>query len=158
MSSSLKDRRAGSLAAHVPKDQPEPPFIGALLRLAREAVGNRLLMGLADAGFGDINAAYFRVLQYPSPDGATPSELAERAGMTKQAMNYTLGQLEELGYVKRKSEAGRRQTTVRLTTRGWRATEAIWRISIAIETELRDDIGADAFAEFRAVLKQLAGV
>lgn len=158
MPSSVKDRLSASLTAHVPKDQPEPPFIGALLRLAREAVGGRLLDGLSKAGFGDINAAYFTVLHYPSPDGATPSELAERAGMTKQAMNYTLGQLEELGYIKRKSETGRRQTIVRLTPRGWRAIEAIWQISIEIETELREAIGKAHFEDFRAVLKRLAGV
>jgi DNA-binding MarR family transcriptional regulator len=158
MPSSVKERLSVSLASHVPKDQPEPPFIGALLRLARESVGTRLLKGLETAGFGDINAAYFTVLQYPGPDGATPSELAERAGMTKQAMNYTLGQLEELGYIKRKSEAGRRQTTVRLTPRGWRAIEAVWQISIEIETELREMIGKAHFEDFRSVLKRLAGV
>jgi len=154
MTSSAKNR----LAEHLPADQPEPPFIGALLRLARQTVVERLLKGLADAGFADINAAYFSVLHYPTPDGATPSELAERASMSKQAMNYTLGQLEELGYLKRTSEPGRRQTTVRLTARGWHAIETIFETSLAIEAELRSAVGADRYAEFRTALQRLAGV
>jgi hypothetical protein len=37
------------------------------------------------------------VLRWPGPNGARPVELAEQANMTRRAMNYLLGQLEELG-------------------------------------------------------------
>jgi DNA-binding MarR family transcriptional regulator len=135
----------------------EPPFIGALLRLARHNVLKRLLGALADAGFGDINAAHFYVIGYPTPEGCTPTELAQRTDMTKQAMNYTLGQLEELGYIKRKSRPGRRHSTVHLTARGQRAIEVVLAAGIEIEIELRDKMGEDRYAIFRSGLQLVAG-
>ena len=40
-------------------------------------------------------------MQYPGPDGVRPGELAERAGISKQAMNQLLKSLERLGYIAR---------------------------------------------------------
>jgi hypothetical protein len=40
-------------------------------------------------------------LQFPGPDGGRPSVLAERAGVSKQAMNQLFGTLETLGCVAR---------------------------------------------------------
>jgi DNA-binding MarR family transcriptional regulator len=145
------------LKATVP-EPIEPPFIGALLRFARRNVLERLLKALVDAGFGDIGPSHFSVLGYPTPEGCTPTELAERTGMTKQAMNYTLGQLEELGYIRRKSKPGRRTSTVHLTARGQRAIEVVLAAGLAIETELRDAVGAECYRDFRAVLQKVAGL
>jgi hypothetical protein len=39
------------------------------------------------------------VFRYPLPEGRRPSDAAVDAGMTRQAMGYLLGQLEELGYL-----------------------------------------------------------
>ena len=44
------------------------------------------------------------VLQFPGPDGVRPGTLAERAGMSKQAMNQLLRSLEDLGYITRSDE------------------------------------------------------
>ena len=41
---------------------------------------------------------HMAVLQFPGPDGVRPGALAERAGMSKQAMNRLLQSLEELDY------------------------------------------------------------
>ena len=38
---------------------------------------------------------HMAVLQFPGPDGVRPGTLAERAGMSKQAMNQLLRSLEE---------------------------------------------------------------
>ena len=40
-----------------------PPYVGALLRLTWQAVRNRLLRAFSDAGFGDIGASHFGVIQ-----------------------------------------------------------------------------------------------
>jgi len=59
------------------------------------------------------------VLQFPGPDGARPGTLAERAGMSKQAMNRLLGSLEELGYLVRNDAPDEgRARVVRFTKRG----------------------------------------
>jgi DNA-binding IclR family transcriptional regulator len=46
------------------------------------------------------------MLRFPRPHGARPGVLAERAGMSKQAMNRLLGSLEHLGYIVRSDARG----------------------------------------------------
>jgi hypothetical protein len=48
-----------------------------------------------------------------------PSALATRLGISKQALNHLLGQLEKLGYLKRRCEGGTGHVVVRFTERGW---------------------------------------
>src|SRR5207248_8861192 len=81
-----------------------PPLIGALLRQPLQVVRQHMLEGLHAHGFDDLEAAHLVVLQYPGPHGLRPSELAARVGMTKQAVNYQLGQLERLGYIPARSD------------------------------------------------------
>src|SRR5215831_11173698 len=78
-----------------------PPLIGALLRMPLETVRRHMLERLHDHGFTDLEPAHLIVLQYPGPQGTRPSELAARLRMSKQALNYQLGQLERLGYLER---------------------------------------------------------
>src|SRR5829696_4335973 len=80
---------------------PPPPLIGALLRIPFETVRDRMLAGLHERGFTDLVPAHLNVLQYPGPENQRPSELATPTRMSKQALNYLLGQLERLGYLTR---------------------------------------------------------
>src|SRR5689334_4256962 len=106
-----------------------PPLIGALLRVPWETVRRRMLTGLHDRGFTDLVAAHVEVWRHPGPDNRRPSELATQTRMTKQALNYLLGQLEELGYLTRETDSeDQRHKRVRLTSRGHAATEAIYEI------------------------------
>src|SRR4051794_1382380 len=96
-----------------------PPLIGALLRMPLEAVHAVMLRALHDHGFTDITAAHLPVLRWPGPEGRRPVELAVQAGMSKQAMNYLLGQLEGLGYLERRVDPDDvRSRRVYLTKRG----------------------------------------
>src|SRR5881409_4008354 len=81
-----------------------PPMIGALLRTPWEAVQRRMLERLHEHGFADLDFAHLTVFQYPGPQGARPSELAARLGITKQALNYLLGELERLDYLQRQPD------------------------------------------------------
>src|SRR5262252_7900071 len=102
---------------------PETPLIGALLRLPAQAIHRRIVAGLTSAGFQDLRLAHMAVLQYPGPDGCRPSELAERAGMSKQAMNQLLQSLEQLGYLRRSdADEDGRARVIRVTKRG----QAVW--------------------------------
>jgi hypothetical protein len=44
-----------------------------------------------------LRLPHIAVLQFPGPDGVRPGTLAERAGMSKQAMNQFFEQSEMLG-------------------------------------------------------------
>lgn len=93
------------------------------------------------------------MLQYPGPDGYRPSELAERAGMSKQAMNQLLRSLERLGYIRRRdAEKDRRARIVRFTRRGHAAWAKIHEILAEIETEWRATLGDKEFDRLKKVL------
>src|SRR5215471_9171423 len=96
-----------------------PPLIGALLRVPWETVQRRMLERLHEHGFDDLDAAHLTVFQYPGPQGAKPSELASRLRISKQALNYLLGELERLRYLERRPDPDDlRSKRVALTKRG----------------------------------------
>src|SRR5436853_6419091 len=84
--------------------RPPPPLIGALLRSPWEAVQRHMLERLHERGFGDFDAAYLSVFQYPGPQGARPSELAARLRISKQALNYLPRELDRLASRERRPD------------------------------------------------------
>lgn len=133
-----------------------PPLIGALVRRPAEAVHRRILREAGEAGFTDLVPAHMAVLRYPGPNGRRPSELAADAGMTKQAMNYLLGQLERLGYLERRSDPDDlRSKRVYLTKRG-EELATLMRVTVAaIEAELEAEMGSRQYGQLRTLLVQL---
>ena len=115
---------------------PAGILIGALLRVPAQAIHRRLIRELNAAGFTELRLPHMAVFQFPGPEGVRPGALAERAGISKQAMNQLLGSLEECGYLAR-SDASRtgRARIIRLTARGRAASARILEILRAIEAE-----------------------
>jgi DNA-binding MarR family transcriptional regulator len=133
-----------------------PPLIGALLRMPAEAVQHRIIQEAVAAGFTDLVPAHMAVLRYPGPGGRRPSDLAGEAGMTRQAMNYLLGQLEHLGYVVREDDpADLRSKRVRLTARGEALRRTIRATVARIERELEEELGPSSYAQLRRLLLRL---
>jgi DNA-binding MarR family transcriptional regulator len=133
-----------------------PPLIGALLRMPWERVRERMLSGLHERGYRDLIAAHLDVLQYPGPENMRPSELAARTGMTKQALNYLLGQMERLGYLTRtEDDEDGRFTRIHVTPRGVAAIKAIREIVLEVEAEWTQQLGPRRFAQLRELLSQL---
>ena len=133
-----------------------PILVGALLRMAYQVTRERQFKALSENGFGDLNQALLSVMIYPYPDRARPGELAERANMTKQAMNYLLGQLETLGYVERRAEKGNSRRLVFLTRRGWQVIETIRGAVKEVELEWAAVLGSKRFDEFIEMLRQVS--
>ena len=135
-----------------------PPLIGALLRMPWESIVERLLAGLHERGFTDLGASHLSVLQWPGPDDLRPSELAAQSRMSKQALNYLLGQLERLGYLERRADPrDQRFKRIALTQRGQRAALAMRDIVREVETEWEQQLGPERFAELRLLLTDLNG-
>ena len=148
--------RSSSLFTSSPADAPGPPLIGALLRMPWEAVRARMLERLHANGFEDFDAAYLNVFQYPGPQGTRPSDLAARLGISKQALNYLLGELERLDYLERRQDADDlRAKRVVVTRRGIEAIRVIREAVAETETTWSRELGATRFAELRALLVDL---
>jgi DNA-binding MarR family transcriptional regulator len=128
-------------------------LIGALLRVPAQAIQRRIVTELNAAGFEELRLPHMAVLQFPGPDGVRPGLLAERAGMSKQAMNQLLRSLEGLGYLVR-SDAGDegRARIVRFTRRGRAAYAKIHDILRDIEREWSAELGPRRFAELKELL------
>ncbi len=128
-------------------------LIGALLRVPAHAVHRRIVQELNAAGFDDLRVPHMAVLQFPGPDGVRPGTLADRAGISKQAMNQLLRSLENLGYIVRSDAPDEgRARIVRLTRRGRAAYSRIHEILRQIEQEWSDELGPRAFAQLKELL------
>jgi DNA-binding MarR family transcriptional regulator len=133
-----------------------PPLIGALLRMPWEAVQRHMLDLLHERGFGDLDAAHLNVFQYPGPQGARPSELAAQLRITKQALNYLLGELERLGYLERRPDPDDlRSKRIVLTPRGTSAILVIRDAVAEMETAWSKRLGPKRFAQLRKLLVEL---
>jgi len=132
-------------------------MIGALLRMPWEQVTRRMLDRVHRQGFDDLDMAHVNLFLYPGPQGARPSELAAQRGMSKQAVNYLLGQLERLGYLERRPDAGDgRSKRIALTERGERVIHAIRDAVREVEREWEAQLGPDRFAQLKAMLLEIA--
>jgi DNA-binding MarR family transcriptional regulator len=133
-----------------------PPLIGALLRMPHQVVQGRMLERLHEAGFNDLETAHLTVFQYPGPQGARPTELAARLRMSKQALNYLIGQLEQRGYVERGPDPDdHRSKRIALTERGLAIVPVIRDAVAEIEREWEAALGSERFDELRESLRAL---
>ncbi len=136
-----------------PRLKTRDMLIGALLRVPAEAIHRRIIRELNEAGFKELSLPHIALFRYPGPDGVRPSALAERAGMSKQAMNRLLGSLEELGYLVRSDvpDEGRARV-VHFTKRGQAAYEKAVAVIREIEREWMEELGEKDFAQLKKLL------
>jgi len=128
-------------------------LIGALMRVPAEAIQRRIIRELNAAGFKELSLPHMALLQYPGPDGARPGVLAERAGMSKQAMNRLLGTLEDFGYLVRSDAPDEgRARIVRFTKRGHTAWAKALEVLREIEREWAVELGQKDFAKLKEIL------
>jgi DNA-binding MarR family transcriptional regulator len=139
------------------RDAPEN--LAILLREPLRAMNEELIARLADRGHGEVRLPHGNVLQYLDDDGTRVSVLAERAGLTKQAMAQLVEHLEAHGYVERVPDPlDRRAKLVRATARG-RDVYAIVRAFIAdLDARLDRELGAAKVRRLRALLEELGAV
>ena len=131
----------------------EDMLIGALLRVPAQAIHRRIIRELNAAGFDELRLPHIAVLQFPGPDGASPGTLAERAGMSKQAMNQLLKSLEGFGYIVRsKAPDEGRMRIVRYTKRGRAADAKIHDILRDVEREWSAELGPRHFSQLKELL------
>ena len=143
----------------MPSSQKSSPLktrdmlIGALLRVPAQAIQRRIIRELNAVGFDGLSMPHMAVLQFPGPDGVRPGALAERAGMSKQAMNRLLQSLEELDYIVRSDAPDEgRARVVRFTNRGRAAYSKVLGILGNIEHEWSAELGSKDFAQLKELL------
>ena len=130
-------------------------MIGALLRMPWERVVRRMLERLHEHGFDDLDMAHLNVLLYPGPEGARPSELAAQRGMSKQAANYLLGQLEGARIPRAPARRRRPPIEAHRPHRPWRTGRPHDPRRRDLERDWEAQLGHDRFAQLKTLLLEL---
>jgi DNA-binding MarR family transcriptional regulator len=129
------------------------PQVGALLRMAWEALQAELYHELQAAGFDDLREVHRPMLRYPPIDGMRPTDLATHVKLSKQATNDLIRDLERMGYIRlERDQADGRARIIRYTERGWRMYRVGSGISRAIGQRWAAKIGQRRYDQFHATL------
>jgi len=145
--------KTASEAAGPKREHRVSSLLWATYQIARKYQFKRLV----ERGFDDLNPPLMNIMIYPHPDGVRPSDLVEKTNMTKQAVNYLLGQLEKLGYLERRSGKRGGRRLVYMTKRGWQAIDAHRAAVLEVEKKWSGIVGEKRFIQFKEVLHELGG-
>jgi len=136
----------------------EELLIGALLRIPYTAITEALERELHAAGYKNVRAAHFSVLQplASRPEGMRTTDLAAWAQITKPSIVYLVDHLQAAGYVERTPDPtdGRAQH-VRLTAQGWDVTRTARRIAQQVESDWEGRIGTTQMKQLKQILRDL---
>jgi DNA-binding MarR family transcriptional regulator len=137
-------------------DNPTRP-LPALLTEVKMAAARKVLSRAADAGYPDIREGHGCVFGFIDvEDGSRLTDLAEAAGLTKQAVGEAVTELERLGYLKRAPDpSDRRAKLIKLTDRGVAAYWTARRLFAEIEQEWADELGEDLIATLREAAEKI---
>ncbi len=133
-----------------------PPNTTALLGLAYQALGRRIVDGVVEAGFPQ-RPAHSAVFAHIDIEGGTRlTTLAARANVTPQALGELVDDLERLGDVVREPDpSDRRAKRVVLTDRGRACVSAALSTIADLELELENVLGEDRLAELHETLARI---
>jgi len=132
-----------------------------LLAGAKELVVETMHERLREEGFVGLRASHGCVFRFVDDGGARLTDLAERSGLTKQAVGEVADELERLGYAERVPDpSDGRAKLIRLTPLGARAQAAGRRVFADIEQERAERFGHERVERMRELLEELleAGV
>jgi DNA-binding MarR family transcriptional regulator len=139
--------------------RPGEPNLGLLCYIASRAMEARVFDALAAAGFDDITTAQGRVFARIDPTGTRVTELAVRAGITKQTAGFLVDQLERARYVRRAPDpADARARLVQIAPRGESAVAVASVAEAAVEAEWTQHLGKQSTSQLRRALTRLREV
>jgi len=95
-----------------------------------------------------------KMIQYIGPDGAPQSRVVERSGLTKQAVQQHLDELERDGILTRQPDpSDTRKRIIRYTVKGKAALEDIHRIKFEIERDFVHAFGREDLDQLKQSVK-----
>jgi DNA-binding MarR family transcriptional regulator len=137
-------------------DGGRQPTVPALLQMVAAGAVPRLRAAFAEAGLDGIRPAQ-AVALVPLATGAMhASALADRLGVTRQAVAQAVGPLERHGYVHRSpDDVDARALLIELTPRGLEALRVMRANAVDTEHDWRHTLGQKRFDEFAKTLRIL---
>ena len=137
-------------------DDP-PPHIGLALQRAALLWQETYRAELVRRGFAWRQNASGELMDHLTPQGISQAALTEKAGLSKQAVQQLLDQLEAAGAIARVADPrDRRAKLVMLTALGLRDYTEAAELRENLEAAWRDRLGKKRFARLGKSLKKLA--
>lgn len=129
----------------------------ALMDLAAEAMFVDFRKLLEESGITDVRPTHGCVFRFVHGDGMRLTELASRAGLTKQSVGEIVDDLADLGYLERYPDpTDKRAKLIRLTKKGDEAQRIGFSLFAQLESEWAETFGADRIAALRTLLEEIA--
>lgn len=117
-----------------------------------------VLKRLAQRGHHQVRLSHNVVLRHMDFDGTAQSSIAQRAGVSRQAVAKVVGQLCGLGYIRTiRDPQDRRAKILKLTAKGVRLFEDSIEIYDEIERTLLVKIGRQRLVALRSTLQAIIG-
>jgi len=117
----------------------------------------RIRAELSDGTLGDLRMSHVRVLAAIPPEGINVTELARRAGMTKQGCGQFVTYLSGTGHVSTAPDpADGRVRLVHRSVTGDRVMDRVYAALDRIEREFAAEVGPRRFATFKQVMAELS--
>jgi DNA-binding MarR family transcriptional regulator len=130
--------------------------LGQLLRAASLAAEHELDRRLRQGKFSDVRPAHYVVFPMLSKTGDRLTDLAGKANMTKQSMQYLVDHLEAAGYLRKTPDpADNRAQIIHATDRARRLSDAMIRIVTDIEKDWEARLGNGDFLQLKRLLGNL---
>lgn len=121
------------------------------------AVFRRLQHQLAAEQDPLLRASHVRVLDLVTSAGSRPSDLADRAGITRQGIGQLVDHLEQHGFVKQTPDpVDGRARIVRTTAKGRRSQVATRARIARVEKRWAAEVGTETYALIRGALTAIA--
>jgi DNA-binding MarR family transcriptional regulator len=134
----------------------EPVLPRRLVETSR-ALDREIEESLRDRGVWDLRSTQARHLLLIDRTGTRLSELAQRAGITKQRMMQIVDELQSMGCVRRTPDPeDARAKVVRLTARGLRHRAEARRALLAVEARARRQLGERRYEALASMLEELS--
>jgi DNA-binding MarR family transcriptional regulator len=120
--------------------------IGRHLNQAVRRFEKRVIEIVEESGYPDMRVSFLNLTRNLDVEGTRITELAQRAGITKQSMSELVAQCVKAGLVtQRPYENDGRARLIVFTRKGLALLEAFRGALIVAEREMRKEIGANAF-------------
>jgi len=127
--------------------------IGRLLLMARRDFVKRVASRSREIGLEEFPDNLITLIPYIETEGTRSTDLAHRAGISKQAVAKTIKICEILGFLERAPDpVDGRATLIRLSPRGLEMLVGMHRAIRDVNRDYENLLGKDGMANFRSAL------
>lgn len=143
-------------ATEFPPPAAHRPELGRLFQRAARTYSDRILAQLAAQGYVGLTLFHTALIANLDPHGTRITVLAERAGMTKQAMGQLAAELEQRHYVERiRDPQDQRAFLIQFTAAGTQLLRDSYAAKHVVEAEYVRLLGGDGMEQLHRLLHTL---